>query len=743
MDTSDKKTQNRDSFTPTKRKDETQKKKREITLFVFFALLFCSLFWVEIKIFSFSQQLPLNQSIFFFGLINFNLILLLFLCFFILRNLFKTFVRNPTGLVGRSLKSRLSASFLVFSLVPTALMFMIALFYINSSFDRWLSEKMQGALKSALVIQNEYYSTAKRKNFNAAFVLDQRLKGISSLSRKRKIIEAFRKEQSLDVIEYYQNLEKERIISLVENTTVPIIPPPSMELLKWVMNDRVEKSQVESFSQGNLVRVFIPLSHEKGIIAVSSFIPISIISKMDDVSLTYEEMRDVNSFQYPLKSIYLISLILTTLMILFCSVWFGVYLSKHLSFSLETLGQATQKIAEGDYQKVSIDSGETEVVQLAENFNLMVSALDHSRREALDANNSLKTTLDELDQRQRYIQVVLSSVNTGVISLDSQGKITMVNEKASQLLQINPKDSINKKIQDILESKHLKLYRQLVKKMKIHRLHSIQKQIVLDNQDPGTPSMLKISSLYNDKIEDIGKVLAFEDLTDVIQAQRAEAWKEVARRIAHEVKNPLTPIKLSAQRLQKKFSEKIKDPAFTDCTNMIINQTDSLKSLINEFSQFARLPETKPCLSDLNNLVTKVISLYEQAHRSIVFKTDLDKNLSDFYFDPEQLNRAVFNLIENAVHAVSKKENPQISTKTQLDSQGELVTLSVIDNGRKVRPDEMKRMFEPYYSKKPGGSGLGLTIVKKIVSDHNGYTRLFQNQPMGLVVQIELPFKRS
>ncbi len=739
---SQKNTQNKNPFMSVQRKNEAQKKKREITLFVFLALLFCSLFWVEIRIFSFSRQLPLNQSIFFFGLINFNLILLLFLCFFILRNLFKTFVHNPAGLIGRSLKSRLSATFLVFSLVPTALMFMIALFYINSSFDRWLSEKMQGALKSALVIQNEYYSTAKKKNFNAAFVLDQRFVGVFGLSRKKKMIEAFRKEQSLDAIEYYQSLEKERIIAMVEDTTVPIIPPPSMELLKLVMDDRVEKSQVESFSQGNLVRVFIPLSHEKGIIAVSSFIPISLISRMDDVSLTYEEIRDVNSFQYPLKSIYLISLVLTTLMILFCSVWFGVYISKHLSFSFETLGQATRKIAEGDYQKVHIDSRETEVVQLAENFNLMVSALDHSRKEVLDANNSLKTTLDELDQRRRYIQVVLSNVNTGVISLDSQDKITMVNEKASQLLQINPQNSINKKIHEILEPEYLKLYRQLVRKMKVHKLHSIQKQMILDGQDSGIPSMLKISSLYNDKVEDIGKVLAFEDLTDVIQAQRAEAWKEVAKRIAHEIKNPLTPIKLSAQRLQKKFSGKIKDPAFTDCTNMIITQTDSLKSLINEFSQFARLPDINPCLSDLNNLVTKLISLYRQAHRSIEFKTDIDKTLNEFYFDPEQLSRAVFNLVENAVDAVSKRENPWILIKTRMDNQGERVTFSVIDNGRKVHPGEMKRMFEPYYSKRPGGSGLGLTIVKKIIADHNGYVRLFQNQPTGLVVQMELPFKK-
>ena len=289
---------------------------------------------------------------------------------------------------------------------------------------------MLGTLKSALVIQNEYYSSAKKKNFNAAFVLDQRLKNISKDSVKNKIIENFRKEQSLDVIEYYKDLKTERIISLVNDTTIPIIPPPPIELLKLVIEDRVEKSKIESFSQGNLIRVLVPLSNEEGVIAVSTFIPISLISKMDEVSLTYEDMRDVKTFQYPLKSIYLTSLVLTTLMILFCSVWFGVYLSEHLSRPLETLRKATQKIAEGNYQKVSLKAKETEVVHLAENFNLMVSALDHSRQETLKANKNLKETLDELEQRRLYIQVVLSNVKTGVISLDSQDKITMINEKS-------------------------------------------------------------------------------------------------------------------------------------------------------------------------------------------------------------------------------------------------------------------------------------------------------------------------
>ncbi|MEM7646262.1 MAG: ATP-binding protein, partial [Pseudomonadota bacterium] len=578
---------------------------------------------------------------------------------------------------------------------------------------------------------------------NAAFVLKERLKGPLDRQQIKLLVDQFRKEQSLDVVEYFQDLDQERILSIVDDTTVPIIPPPSVEILGRVFREQLEKSQTETLNQGNLIRVMVPLGKERGVVTVATFIPVSVISKMNDVSLAYEEMKGSNPLEYPLKSIYVIVLILMTLVILFCSVWFGVYISKRLSFSLETLGDATQRIAEGDYEKVEIDSAETEVVTLAENFNVMVEALDRARSETNDANQSLKVTLKELDQRRRYMHVVLSNVNTGVISLDSEDSITMINEKAANLLKIRAENYISRKAQDVLDEKYFRLYRQMVSKMKTHNLNTIEKEILLDRKDSSIPSMLKISSLYNDKGEDLGKVVAFDDLTDVVQGQRAAAWKEVARRIAHEVKNPLTPIKLSAQRLQKKFSGQVDDPAFTACTNMIIEQTDSLKYLINEFSQFARLPETRTRLGDINEMVEKVISFYEQAHRSIRFIGSLDNQMESFYFDPEQMKRAVFNLVENAVNANQNNPKTEIRIETFVDEDNQLVTLSVIDNGKELTDEELRRMFEPYYSKHPGGSGLGLTIVKKIIEDHNGYVRLMRNEPVGLVAKIELPYQRA
>jgi two-component system nitrogen regulation sensor histidine kinase NtrY len=716
-----------------------RKKNREITLSIFLALAFCLLVWLEHGLYSFGEKHTENPLIV-FGILNLNVIVLLLLSFLILRNLFKAFVDNRTGVIGNSLKSRLTATFVGFSIVPTALMFVTSMFYINSSLDRWFSDRMQGALKSALVIQSEYYSTSKKKNFKAAFILAERLESVEVRDSRKIIIEEFRKEQSLDVVEFYQDLNSERIISLVEDTTVPIIPPAPIEVLKKVLANKIEKSTVETLNQGNLIRVMVPLKSQDGIVAISSFIPVSVISKMNDVSLAYEEMKGSNPLEYPLKSIYVIVLVLLTLMVLFSSVWFGFYMAKHLSLALEALGKATQKVAEGDYQFVELDSGETEVKKLAANFNAMVGALEKSRKETNEANQSLKMTLRELDQRRRYMHVVLSNVNTGVISLDSNDQITMINDKAAKLLQINALEYINKSAQDVLDEKYYRLYRTMVMRMKTHKLNTVEKEIILDRKNSSVPSMLKISTLYNDKGDDLGKVVAFDDLTDIVQGQRAAAWKEVARRIAHEVKNPLTPIKLSAQRLQKKFSGQISDPAFTSCTNMIIEQTDSLKYLINEFSQFARLPETKTRLTNLNELTEKVIIFYEQAHRHIKFIGSLDNHLENFYFDPEQVKRAVFNLVENAVNATSEVENPEIRLETFLDTNSSVVTISVIDNGKDVSDEEMRRMFEPYYSNRPGGSGLGLTIVKKIVEDHNGYVRLTANEPRGLIVQIELPY---
>jgi two-component system nitrogen regulation sensor histidine kinase NtrY len=254
---------------------------------------------------------------------------------------------------------------------------------------------------------------------------------------------------------------------------------------------------------------------------------------------------------------------------------------------------------------------------------------------------------------------------------------------------------------------------------------------------------MHLSLLKDENDTEIGKILVFDDLTHIVNAQRAAAWTEVARRIAHEIKNPLTPIKLSAERLRKKFSDQIKDPAFDECTNMIIKQTDDLKSLVNEFSQFARMPQSRPVVGSLNRVVDESVGIFRQAHPQIQFHLELDEQLPDFKFDPDQLRRVLVNLIDNSVAALQRESQASIKVSTRFESELRMVKISVTDNGDGIPSRDRQRIFEPYFSTKESGTGLGLAIVKRIVEDHNGFIRAAANEPKGTRMVIEIPLAQA
>ncbi len=722
---------------------ETKKRKREAVTVIGLALVFLFLTWFEFKLLAISQQLPFTYSIFFFGLVNFNIILLLLLFFLIFRNFVKVFVERKGKIIGSSLKSKLIIAFTAFATVPMALMLMVALFYINNSFDKWFSVKMSGVLKNALEVNQEYIFSAKKKNYHFANIIASTLANQTTLipSAVEKHLEGLRDRYSLDAVEYYPKLFAKRVLVLSKDESIPELPNVSLEFLEKGVRQHSETSIMQQFGQGNLFRVIVPVSKSKdlGAVVVSSYVPISLISKVNDISATYDELKNMDPLQYPLKSIYLIILILMSLVILLCATWFGIYLARELSIPLETLGLATQRVSQGDYQPVSLVSGSAEVNQLIANFNQMTVSLGRSKKEVLQANLHLTETLDQLDEHSRYVQVVLSNVTTGVISVDQSGVITTINQHAGQLLGIDPDKYLGHSVRAVLSEEYFHLFGELLKTMREHHATSLQREIRIDVQGRAIPLQMNLSLLEDEKGNDLGKVLVFDDLTMLLNAQRAAAWTEVARRIAHEIKNPLTPIKLSAQRLEKKFGAQIKDPAFRSCINMIIQQTDDLKNLVNEFSNFARLPQTRPTVADLNLVIENAMLLYRTGHPRLQFAFDQDGQLPSFLFDPDQIRRVLINLLDNAVAAVQEAKIGRISVRTQYDNLLRLVRISVLDNGAGISDENRARVFEPYFSTKENGTGLGLAIVKRIVEDHNGFIRAFPNEPHGTKIIIELP----
>lgn len=706
---------------------EFKKRRREILVVLVVSLLFVLLTWFEIRLFATSQQLPFVHSIFFFGLVNFNIILLLLLLFMIFRNVVKVFVERKSRIFGSSLKAKLIAAFVSFSVIPTLLMFVISVFYINSSFDKWFSAKMAGVLKSSIEVTNAYYFNAKKRNYHFAHQIANTVRPLHNSKDIEKKMDILLKEFALDAVEYYPSLFGKRIVVSAEDETVPQVPAVSLEFLQKGIKLQAEASIIHQFGDGNLVRVIVPVQEgaDRGAIVVSSFLPLSLISKMNDISTAYDEFRDINPLEYPLKSIYLYILVLMTFVILLAATWFGFYMAKQLSVPLVQLGRATRRVADGDYTPLDIKSGSEEISALISSFNQMTGDLESS--------------LAENDEHTRYIEVVLKNVSAGVVSVDKSGMVTTINRHAAQLLRIEPEKYIGKSVRELLTLEYFRTFAELLKTMQDHKVESIQKEFRLNVQGEAVPLQMTLSMLKNEKGEDIGKILVFDDMTPIVNAQRAAAWTEVARRIAHEIKNPLTPIKLSAERLQRKFGGTITDPAFAECTTMIVKQVDGLKNLVNEFSNFARLPQARPVVASLNAVVQESLGLYRQAHPSIEFVFTPDPELPDFKFDPDQIKRVLVNLVDNAVSAVTKEPQGRVQIVTRYDKDIKTVRLTMTDNGEGIPAADRNRIFEPYYSTKEGGTGLGLAIVKRIIEDHNGFIRATANEPQGVKMVIEMP----
>lgn len=706
---------------------EHRKRKREVVAIFVISFLVVFLTWSEIRLFSISQQLPFVHSIFFFGLVNVNIILLILLCFLIFRNVVKVFLERKSKVFGSSLKSKLIAAFVAFSSIPTILLFVISVFYINASFEKWFSLKMVGVLKSSLEIQNSYYFTAKKRNYHFAHEIEKELQNSRNLKNLQSTLETLRSRYSIDAVEIYKSVDGERVYAMTSDESLYHLPIADPDFIRKGIVNRVESSTIQQFGDGNLVRVIVPIKNSNPRMAavISSFVPLSLTSRMNDVSAAYEEFRDVNPLESPLKSIYVIVLFMMTLVILFAAVWFGFYLAKQISIPLVQLGRATRKVAGGDYSPVQVTSGSEEVNYLVDNFNLMTQNLD-------------KTTA-QLQETAKYIEVVLGHISTGVISVDKSGIITTVNQHAADLLKISAETYIGRPVRELLTSEYFRLFAELLKNMQEFKLESIRKELTVNVHGESLPLSLNLSILKDEEGHEIGKVLVFDDLSPIVSAQRSAAWTEVARRIAHEIKNPLTPIKLAAERLHRKFSGQIEDPAFKESIQLIVKQVDDMKNLVNEFSQFARLPQAKMSPGLINEVTKEIVSLFSNAHAGTKFVSQFDTQTPVFKFDPDQIKRVLTNLIDNAVAACSKHLEPTINVTTEYDTELKTLRLTVADNGIGIPTQDRQRIFEPYYSTKEGGTGLGLSIVKRVIEDHNGYIRALPNEPQGTRMVVELP----
>lgn len=709
--------------------EESKRRKREGIVIAVAALMVAALIFFEVQSPDISLENSLGSNIVFFFIINLNIILLVLLVFLVVRNLVKLAFERRRRLLGSRLQLRLVLAFVALSIVPSLLLFAIAGGLLTRSFDRWFDAKVESALQGSLEIGQTYYQNSANNAMFFARRLSERITEdkLFEPARRvelRRLVEEKLRDYNLGTVEIY-SADSQAIVAVSDQSKSGMDLKPDAEFLARALRG-VGVTWTQPLGEGDVIRGGAPIfGAEKrivGVAVVDYHVPKSLTNRAKQISESYEQYKYLTFLKAPVKNSYILTLFLITLVIMFSATWWGFYLSKGITVPIQKLAEGTHEVAQGNWDYKIETSGDDEIGVLVQSFNQMTG--------------DLKQITLELERRGKVVQTLLANIAAGVVSVDPAGKITTWNKAAEQMLGVKSEHALAKNYLDVLQPEPLRVVAEIVDSVK--DLEKIEREIKIPQREQQLTAVVTAATLRDDDGSALGVMVFLEDITQIQKVQRMEAWREVARRIAHEIKNPLTPIQLSAERLRKRYASMLGgDGGILDkCTTTIIQQVEELKSLVNEFSQFARLPAAKLATQDLNELVSESLFLFNEGHKGIQFNFRPGV-IPTLDLDREQIKRVLINLLDNAVAAV--QDDGEIKLSTHYDRGRGVVTLEVADNGSGLAPEMRTKIFEPYFSTKENGTGLGLTIVSQIVEDHRGYIRALPNEPKGTRFSIEFP----
>ena len=712
----------------TLKREETKRRKREGIVILVTALMVAALIYFEVQLPDLSPESSTGSNILFFLLINVNIILLGLLVFLVVRNLIKLIVERRRRILGSRLQVRLVLAFVSLSLVPSVLLFTIAGGLLTRSFDRWFDSKVESALQGSLEIGQTYYQNSANNAIFYARQLSQRITGEGLVdpgqsAALKDFVQAKQREYNLGTVEIFSPDGRPYMAAINQRVPTGGVIQPDEEFLNRALRG-LEVTRTEVFGDGDVIRGGVPLydgdKRIRGVVVVDYYVPKSISKRAVQISQSYEQYKYLTFLKTPVKNSYLLTMLLITLVIIFAATWCGIYLSRGITVPIQKLAAGTHEVAQGNWDYKIEGGRDDEIGVLMRSFNQMTG--------------DLKQIKLEIERRGTVVETLLANIAAGVVSVDPGGKITTWNKAAEQFLGVAAERAVGSSYQDVFRDEALREIRGILDS--VMERESVERELKLSLPDRLRTLMVNATTLRDDDGSILGVMLFLEDITEIQKVQRMEAWREVARRIAHEIKNPLTPIQLSAERLRKRYAKMLQgDGAILDkCTTTIIRQVDELKNLVNEFSQFARLPSAQLASGDLNEIVREALFLFKEGHDGVQFHFH-GGIIPPLELDREQIKRVLINLLDNAVAAVGG--HGEVKLATAHDPARGVVTLEITDDGCGLAPEIRTKIFEPYFSTKENGTGLGLTIVSQIIEDHRGYIRAWPNEPKGTRFTIE------
>jgi two-component system nitrogen regulation sensor histidine kinase NtrY len=727
---------------------EQQKRRRERVLIAVTLILVVAITSLEVHLVHQGGQ-PVTGSLLAFGLLNINTFLLLLFTFLIFRHLSKLFFERRRKVFGSRLRTRLVLTFITLTLMPTLFLFFMAWQLISSRVDYSWDRQVEQSLQQALDVNRNVSEQLKGKLLASGRVVSLELMSREDWRREeRSSLAAFLK-QRLEAFHLtgLEILDPQGVVVAASFTADLDRLPPFIPPLHDPGTPAPEKIIRKVISQGELLTLPVPIRDAagslEGYVVVRQLIPQARLLQIAAAAKSLQALRQRHLLFSPVKVSHYLTLIIVTLIAMMAAIWLAFYMAREITTPIRQLAEGTVKVAGGNYDIHIDQEGRDEIGFLVQSFNKMTQDLQQSQAQLAAAYRQLSDSHALISTQKRDMEVLLKNVAAGVIGIDSAGRVTNINDSAAQMLHLQREDVLGQDCRMLLPPGEYNRMAEVVAAARKSPRGMVEKHLHLVLPDQTFYLLVKATALRDEAGQDLGAVVVFEDLTELERAQRLAAWREVARRIAHEVKNPLTPIRLATQRLQRRFNGRLgeDDQVFDECTKIIANQVDELKNLVDEFSRFARLPQLSLASQDLNALIQETLLLYQEVQPRISLEFHSDPALPPLLLDREQVKRMLLNLLDNALASIP--EDGAITVTIKGDPALERVELVVADTGGGVPDRDKIQIFEPYFSTKRGGTGLGLAIVNSIVAQHQGAIRVEDNVPRGTRFIIDIPMHRA
>jgi two-component system nitrogen regulation sensor histidine kinase NtrY len=655
-----------------------------------------------------------GDTLLLYGLTSLNFAAFVIFGFIFLRSILRLARERRALQLGAKIKTRLLFYFVLVSLLPITAMAVFSYLFLNRALDRWFSQIPENVVHETRSVQLRMLAEQQRRLSETADML------AASLSKQEIDSDLLNKMADAGNLAFIEVLDSNGKTLLSSSKNQAVIPNR-----EWAAINEGRLDDPILRDGSGLDIAVAGLSDGRRLVIVPEYGSADSAERIVDRSLS--EFDRLKEQQITVRHIGFLTLGVLTFLLIFASSWTAFYLARGIAVPIKALAEGSERIARGELgYKVDVPA-EDELALLVASFNEMSAKL---------AENSAA-----LAERRRYIETVLLSLPTGVVSLDGEDRITTINPAARKILNIR-QDLRGKNFFDCLDETGRAAFLKIIRRAK--RVGHSSDQIELGFG--GGVSTLPVAITATALPEESGVVLVLEDLSELLAAQRAAAWQEVARRMAHEIKNPLTPIQLSAERIRRRYSSLHNSSLDSTAeviesgTATILREVASLKTMVDEFSQFARLPSAKPEPGDLNETIRNVGEIYRDREGGIEIKLDLQPDLPTHNFDPEQIKRALVNLIENAIESYEETvRHKPVMISSLLDQAGERIIIRVTDYGRGIAPENYAKLFQPYFSTKGRGTGLGLAIVRRIITEHFGRIYARGNEAGGSDFIIELP----